>query len=147
MVLTVLVSINDASSALHFRSALRHTTDSLLCYLFSYAQYHDFSPQHLWVFCNLHLYGDCGGPPSISERALLYFPRSIAFRTHYVIDFYCPFGPPPILWVWLATPYSLYHRRLFIVICIASAYSILPSIAGGLVFSFTVTLLRELHWP
>ena len=39
-------------------------------------------------------------------------------------------------WVWLATPFSFYHRRLYFVILTASAYSILPSIAGGLVLSF-----------
>lgn len=35
---------------------------------------------------------------------------------------------------WLATPYSLYHRRLFLDILTVSTYTILPSIAGGLVF-------------
>ncbi|RKJ18262.1 hypothetical protein D7X48_18830 [bacterium D16-50] len=40
------------------------------------------------------------------------------------------------LWVWLATPSSLYDRRLFYAILHAFAYSILPSIAGGLAFSF-----------
>ena len=56
----------------------------------------------------------------------------------YVIYFYCPFGPPPILWDWFATPFSLYHRRLFYNILYATAYSILPSIAGGLGFSFSI---------
>lgn len=36
---------------------------------------------------------------------------------------------------WLATPYSLYHRRLFLDILTVSTYTILPSIAGGLVLS------------
>ena len=35
---------------------------------------------------------------------------------------------------WLATPISLYHRRLFNVVLTASTYPILPSIAGGLGF-------------
>ena len=40
-------------------------------------------------------------------------------------------------WDWLATPFSYYHRRLFYNILFATAYSILPSIAGGLAFSFS----------
>ena len=36
---------------------------------------------------------------------------------------------------WLTTPYSLYHRRLFLDILTVSTYTILPSIAGGLVLS------------
>ena len=56
---------------------------------------------------------------------------------HVVCDkLFLSMWTPPILWVWLATPYSLYHRRLFNDILIAPAYSILPSIAGGLGFSF-----------
>lgn len=39
---------------------------------------------------------------------------------------------------WLATPYSLYHRRLFLDILTVSTYTILPSIAGGLVLSINV---------
>lgn len=38
---------------------------------------------------------------------------------------------------WLATPYSLYHRRLFLDILTVSTYTILPSIAGGLVLSIS----------
>ena len=37
---------------------------------------------------------------------------------------------------WLATPFSIYHRRFFFFILTVSNYSILPSIAGGLDFSF-----------
>lgn len=37
---------------------------------------------------------------------------------------------------WLSTPFSVYHRRLFFVSLFASAYSVLPSIAGGLRISF-----------
>ena len=39
-------------------------------------------------------------------------------------------------WVWLATPFSIYRRRFCIDILTVSNYSILPSIAGGLDFSF-----------
>lgn len=31
-----------------------------------------------------------------------------------VINFYCPFGPPPMLEIWLATAISLQHRKIFI---------------------------------
>ncbi|NBJ94519.1 hypothetical protein D5281_18525 [bacterium 1xD42-62] len=41
---------------------------------------------------------------------------------------------------WLATPISLYHRRLFNVVLTASTYPILPSIAGGLGFFIQVSL-------
>lgn len=44
---------------------------------------------------------------------------------------------------WLATPYSLYHRRLFLDILTVSTYTILPSIAGGLVLSIMVQKKRD----
>ena len=48
---------------------------------------------------------------------------------------------------WLATPYSLYHRRLFLDILTVSTYTILPSIAGGLVLSISEDEVNELsHW-
>ena len=46
-VLTALVSLNDASSVLHLRSALQHTTDDSFSRLFLYAQHPDFCPEHL----------------------------------------------------------------------------------------------------
>ncbi len=132
MVLTVLVSINDASSALHFRSALRHITDSILCYLFSYAQYHDFSSQHLWMFCNLHLYGDCGGPSSISRRTLLHFSENIAFRTHYVVYFDYPFWIPPLICCG-CEPTSVYHRRFsFLVLRATLRLRLFPHLRWGI---------------
>ncbi len=37
---------------------------------------------------------NCNHCYSVTEISLMY---PLAFRTHYVINFYCPFGPPPIL--------------------------------------------------
>ena len=42
-----------------------------------------------------------------------------------------------MLEIWLATPISLDHRRIFIDIFTVSNYPILPSIAGGLGFTFS----------
>lgn len=46
---------------------------------------------------------------------------------------------------WLATPYSLYHRRLFLDILTVSTYTILPSIAGGLVLSIISNLALAVY--
>ena len=83
LVLTVLVSINDASSVLHFRSASWYSTDNFSIAFSTYAQYHGVWPQHLWVFCNLFLQTDCGRPTSISWKALLfsyYIPVSYSIQ-------------------------------------------------------------------
>lgn len=48
---------------------------------------------------------------------------------------------------WLATPYSLYHRRLFLDILTVSTYTILPSIAGGLVLSITESPVEFIDRP
>ena len=78
-----------------------HGTQLTVSYrLFPYAQYHSFWLQHLWVFCNLYLHTDCGRPASISRKALLsvtiFSKYPLAFRTHRVINFDCPYGPPPL---------------------------------------------------
>ncbi len=52
-----------------------------------------------------------------------------------MINFYCPFEPPPMLEIWLATPILLLHGRIFISIFSVSNYTILPNIAGRLNFS------------
>ena len=65
---------------------------------------------------------------------------------HVVCDkLFLSMWTPPVLWVWLATPYSLYHRRLFYSILSASAYSILPSIAGGLGFSLNEIFFHQTY--
>ena len=58
------------------------------------------------------------------------------FVAQYVINYYCSFEPPPILEIGLRHLSHTTIRKLFYNILFATAYSILPSIARGLAFSF-----------
>ena len=97
LVLTVLVSINDASSVLHFRSASQNTTDSIMYRLFLIRSIP-------WLLTTAPMGVLQPAPVCRLRKAFFHLTESISalfikvveFRTHYVIYFYCPFGPPPI---------------------------------------------------
>ena len=65
--------------------------------------------------------------------------------SEYVIDFYCPFGPPPLILSLACDTILIISQEALFVILTASAYSILPSIAGGLGFSFTMLIIPIIH--
>ena len=100
MVLTAHESINDASSVLHFRSALRHTTDSSFT-IFSYTlntMAFDHSTYKCFAISTCMAIAE-GLPPSQKEHCLDFYLKVVAFRTHYVLNFlhryfdsslYCP---------------------------------------------------------
>ena len=77
LVLTAVVSLNDASSVLHFRSALWHPTNGLFSLFPLCTQYHGFWPQRLWVFCNLHPYTDL-------RKIYFHLTKSISF-SYYIL--------------------------------------------------------------
>lgn len=138
MVLTAHESINDASSVLHFRSALRHTTDSSFT-IFSYTlntMAFDHSTYKCFAISTCMAIAE-GLPPSQKEHCLDFYLKVVAFRTHYVINYYCPrWTASYSVSIGLRHLYQHIIGGFFITPCNASAYTIRPSIAGGFVFQF-----------
>lgn len=61
-----------------------------------------------------------------------------------MINYNCPLRTASYdFLLWLATPLLLYHRWRFFVLTPSTDYSVLPSIAGGLIFSITYLPLGD----
>ena len=124
---------------LHFRSALRHSTDSSFT-IFSYTlntMAFDHSTYKCFAISTCMAIAE-GLPPSQKEHCLNFYLKVVAFRTHYVINYYCPrWTASYSVCIGLRHLYQHIIGGFFITPCNASAYTIRPSIAGGLVFSIT----------